>query len=770
MGALIAVAAAIAFFARFLLRPADTRPWNLVLVSIDTLRADQLSAYGGSVQTPAIDRLQREGVLFESVQTVAPLTLPAHASLFTARWPYTHGVRDNVGFYLRPGASTLASHLKANGYRTGGFVGAFVLDSRFGIDQGFEHYFDEFDALENDVAGGFVSQRSGADVVARAREWMAGVAGESPFFAFVHLFEPHTPYEPPERFVRGSDDTSLYRAEVAYADALFGELLVWLDANDLSERTLVVLTSDHGESLGEHGETTHGYFIYESTLSVPLILRYPGAPAGRRVSGLASLVDVAPTILDLMGLPALHGAEGTSLVRRIGDPASSGEASAYAETFLPRLHYGFSPLRSLRKGRHKLILAPRPELYDLEADPAESHNLFDENPAEAGRLMAELSEIVLADERPEAGAIDLDADSRERLQALGYLGGGGIFRPAETTTLLSDPKDRLEVYHALNDPTLSSLEPADGAAFREALARLAIVVREEPVIPRAHVLYGDLLLKAGKPHEAVRIFGDLAARGESFDAFFGLGVAHQQSGELAAAERAFTRALEIEPQNTKSHFRLSEVEAARGNVEAAERWLTSAIVLSPNRVLREKLATLYMKAGRKKDARAVRAKIAEDFSSDPIASYNLGQTLLVEGDPSGALEMFRAAAELDPNNPDIEHGIGNALLSSGDPRAALEAYAVAVALAPCFAGAHANRGTAFMQIGRVETAIESFRKAISCEPAYIPGYRNLAAALLQSEDLAGAIETLGRAQELSPNDPEIRRQLAELTAYRDRGR
>ena len=520
---MVAAITAVAAVVFYVTSAPPAPPRHLIVVSIDTLRPDVLAPYGGEVETPSLERLASEGVLFENARTVAPTTLPAHASLFTATWPHTHGVRDNVGFYLADGTATLASHLRKHGYRTGGFVSAFVLDSAFAIDQGFEHYVDDFDATAETVDAGFVSQRSGEDVLDAAERWLADVTSDDgegdrspffasegdrqPFFAFVHLFEPHTPYEPPPGYARGTDDRSLYLGEVAYADALVGRLLQWLDERDLTNDTLIVVTSDHGESLGEHGEKTHGYFIYESTLAIPLVMRYPGAPAGTRVPELVRLVDVAPTVLELLDLPPLVGAEGVSVAQSIASPGTGEETAAFAESFFPRLHYGWSELRSIRRGRHKLIAAPSPELYDLEADPGESNNLFATNDDVAQRLLSELEPVLAADEGAVAGRID--RETRERLESLGYVSGGASTATPTRASELADPKVRLDVYQTLNDPTLSSVAPADGDAFESALERLEETIASEPAIPRARVLYGDLLLRAGRFTDAARNFREL---------------------------------------------------------------------------------------------------------------------------------------------------------------------------------------------------------------------------------------------------------------------
>ncbi len=298
---------------------------NVVLVTVDTLRADRLGAYGNaSGLTPNLDRLARSGVVFENASAAAPLTLPSHASILTGTYPLRHGVRDNGGYHLAPESVTLAETLAARSYRTGAFVGAFVLDSRWGLDQGFERYFDDFDFESfDDVSLGSVSRR-GDEVVSEALAWMGG-AKAGPFFAWLHLYDPHAPYEPPEpyRSRRAGERYGLYDGEVVYVDELIGRLLDWLSRESLDEATVVVVMADHGEALEDHGELDHGFFIYDATMKVPFIIRAPALPKGVRVRAQVRSIDLMPTVLDLVGLPPEPSVQGTSLL-----PLALGESRA----------------------------------------------------------------------------------------------------------------------------------------------------------------------------------------------------------------------------------------------------------------------------------------------------------------------------------------------------------------------------------------------------------------------------------------------------------
>jgi arylsulfatase A-like enzyme/Flp pilus assembly protein TadD len=733
--AVLAVAAPLLYLT--IQRDRKSRPtgWNLVLVSVDTLRADHLSSYSTtSVRTPHMDRLASEGVLFENVSTVAPTTLPAHASLLTGLTPVVHGVRDNVGFYLDDRLTTLAEHLKIQGYDTAAFVGAFVLDSRFGLDRGFDRYDDEVEGGEEEVASGFVAQRRGAVVLESALAWM-GSRGETarPFFAFIHFYDPHTPYEA----------SGGYRAEVAYVDSLVGQLLAWLEERHLEGRTLVVLTADHGESLGEHGEQTHGLFLYESTLRIPLLLRYPGAPARTRISEPTQITDVASAILDVLGLPPM--------------PGGKSARGLYAETFLPRLHYGWSELRSLTLWPHKLVMAPKPELYDLSKDPGETKNLIDELPDVARALGRELETMVASPAVPQS----VDRETLEKLKALGYAGS-----TVPSAGELPDPKDRLEIYRVLNDPAIQSLRPEDGPAFEKALSDLKDILTREPRIPRTYALYGELLLQASRGSEAAEVFqGLVALEPKSFEGHYGLGVALQNLGREDAAIAGFGKAVEIDPRNTKSYLRLSEAEIARGNSDAAEGWLRRAIAVHEDRVLVDRLAQVLLQSGqsgKRSEARALLGGLAAKAPKDALAAYNLGQLLLVEGETESALVELRRAAALAQSDPDVHQALGSALALSGRRDEAVESFRRAVELAPCFAAAHANLGAAYAELGRLPEAAAALEKAVSCDPTYAAGFKNLAAIQFQMGNLDRAITAMRGALRASPDDRELQNSLREL--------
>ena len=436
------VVALLAVFAGVLLWTLSERRPNVLIVSIDTLRADRLASYGyAHAQTPVLDRLAASGLRFTQATTVAPLTLPAHASLFTGTFPTFHGVRDNGQFYLADEQTTLAEVFKGQGYRTGGFVGAFVLDRRWGIAQGFDTYFDNFDLSKYELAAGIdAAQRPADEVVSRAMAWLKE-ASNKPSFAWVHLYDPHAPYAAPEPFASRFPATmhGAYDAEVAFVDAQVGRLLDAL--GDARDETIVVVTGDHGESLGEHQEQQHGFFVYDAVTQVPLIVAAPGISPGAPTDQVR-IVDVMPTVLEAAGIPVPAAVQGRSLL-----PAARGQRLdllALSESWYPRYHYGWSELTAVRDGRYKFIAAPRRELYDLLNDPGERTNLAPFNPQRVAALERALGEITGAtsgSSKPQAPQ-QVDPDVEERLRALGYVGSSLSPRALEDRPR-GDPKDKI---------------------------------------------------------------------------------------------------------------------------------------------------------------------------------------------------------------------------------------------------------------------------------------------------------------------------------------
>jgi arylsulfatase A-like enzyme/Tfp pilus assembly protein PilF len=560
------------------------------VVTVDTLRPDALGWVSGANATPAIDRLAREGFAFPAAVAPAPLTFPSHAALMTGLLPRRLGLRDN-GQVLGPGTPTLAERLKQRGYATAAFVSGYPLDSAFGLDRGFDHYDDTLAA----AAGGDLERPAGPTISAALR-WLQGA--QAPWHLWVHLYDPHYPYEPPAGHLRPGP-RGAYDGEVAYADAAVGELFEGVAAR--GGRTLTVFAGDHGESLGEHGEGTHGFFIYDSTVLVPLVVHLPGTVAPGSSRAPARLLDVVPTVLDLLGTPAVPGLDGVSLGPVLSGKGTAAEP-AYVETWQPWLSYGWSPLRAVRHRGYKLIEAPRAELYALESDPGETRNRIAEEPAKAAELLAVLR---AAQSLPSAAAESVsDPDAVARLRALGYAGTGAVAGEPPATGL-RDPKDGAALRDLLTrgdqllregrfkeavPPFEAVLHQDPGNRFallrsgtallragdaRAAVVRLRRAVELEPGSPDARWAFAEALGRAGRPADAVGQWMEATRlQPRRAEAWANLGSALGLAGKVQEAVPALGRALELDPGNPRLLARLAFAEHGAGKLEDAARHLT----------------------------------------------------------------------------------------------------------------------------------------------------------------------------------------------------
>ncbi|HEV2984668.1 MAG TPA: sulfatase-like hydrolase/transferase [Vicinamibacterales bacterium] len=441
----------------------------IIVVSIDTLRADHLPAYGyRKVKTPAIDALAADGVVFERAYSHAPQTLPAHAALLSGRLPFETGVRDNVGFTVRPGERMLPQMLRERGFATGGVVSAYVLRKETGINQGFDFFDDDMPAASHELTIGQL-QRNGADSEAIAERWLDTV-GTSRAFLFLHLYEPHKPYWPPERFSQYAP----YDGEIAYSDEIVGKLIRYLKSHQLYDRSTIVLLSDHGEGLGDHGEQEHGLFVYEEAIHVPLIIKQEGNEgAGRRVGDLVQHIDLVPTMLKLVKAPAPGNLRGRSLKPLLDGSGHLDAAPVYSEALYARYHFGWSELTALTDDRYRYIKAPREELYDLEGDPRERVNIAEDRPQPRQAMRGALDRVAAG--ATIQGQSQVSADTRERLQALGYVGASSDVSTTRGDAL-PDPKDKREILEKYRAATDLAAE----RKWSQSIILLQQILREEP--------------------------------------------------------------------------------------------------------------------------------------------------------------------------------------------------------------------------------------------------------------------------------------------------
>ncbi len=704
-----------------LLRLLHRAPPNVLLISIDTLRADHVGCYGDrSADTPRLDALAAEGLRFADAVTVAPLTLPAHSSLMTGRFPSHHGVRDNGGFYLSDSEVTLAEVLRSRGYRTGGFVSAFVLDARWGISQGFDHYFDDFDLSKYEGKGMDAVQRRGDETVGKALAWLAEDA-ERPFFAWVHLYDPHAPYAAPEGYASRFPATAAgaYDAEIAWTDSLVGRLLEGLSAARRLDRTLVIVVGDHGESLGEHREPTHGFFIYDATIHVPLIVAGPGVPS-RTVKEQVRIVDVMPTALGLLGVPQPAGVDGRDLLAGDrGGAAADPAPPALSETWYPRFHYGWSELVALRDGRFKLIRAPRPELYDLKEDPGELEDLAARNPERVTTMLRALGDFQarVGGAGPTRPTHAVDPEVEERLAALGYTASGPSARALEDRPR-GDPKDKIDLYNLLKDAGGDSAE----GRLDEAIAKVHQALARDPEIIEGHTLLGNIHLKAKRYDDAVKAYREALALDPSYEsAVFSLAETHKQMGRLEDAEAGFERMRRLDPQATKPLWQLADIWMQRGQFDRAEEALKEAL-------------------GRKVDRPTFLLKLGECYIE-----------MKRNGDAEAALrEALQGKADL----PSAHYDLGLVHEALGQTREAMEEYEAELARSPKAFRASFNLGKLLLQAGRPEDAVGRFRSTVEANPDFGTGYLFLAKALLDSGRL-GEVEAAARKGLASHPEPDI---------------
>jgi choline-sulfatase len=634
--------------------PLPPLPDHVLIITVDTLRADRLGIYGGrGVDTPNMDRLAHEGAMAPEANVQAPLTRPSHVSLFTGLYPAQHGIRDNISPALAADVPTMAEAFKAAGFRTAGFVSSIVLSRQSGLGRGFDDFSDRFD-LGADAAdeGRFLDilEKRGDVAVADAIAWLDGHTAHRTF-AWVHLYDPHAPYEPPEPYASRYADRP-YDGEVAWSDELVGRLDAALTRLGIRDRTLVVLTSDHGEALGEHGEAVHGFFLYEATLRVPLIIRGPGVRPGTRISVTVRSVDLFPTVLELAGLHApktTRAVAGRSLAAavRVGAATLSDEPS-FAESLTPKLHYGWSDLRSLRDGRWKFIRAPRPELYDLARDPGEMHNLVDAESARARALGAVLDRH-LADDMParKTTSMDVPPDLIEKLGALGYVSGGGATGGEAGG---ADPKDKIEDYRTLNALLHEGLLSLRDRHYGQSAARFRELQARGIDSFESHYYYGEALLGLGRWREAAAEFERAIPRLPGFAASY-LTLAdcrvatHDRNGAIDAVQRG-VRAV---PSDPRLYRRLGDLYRDRGDLELALSAFREAIARDASEASQWNSIGMILGANGKlaEAERAFREAVQRD-PREARYTYNLGLTLQREHRADDAVPYFQKTLELDP--------------------------------------------------------------------------------------------------------------------------
>ena len=652
---------------------------SVILITIDTLRADHVGCYGAqTVKTPTLDALAHDGVVFERAISQVPLTWPSHAVILTGTYPFQNGVQDFTGQPLAPQFRSVAQAFQQAGYATGAVVSAFVLDRSWGLARGFGFYDDAFSAETFEKKDTSLVDRRAGESVAHAIAWLKKTP-RHPFFLWLHLYDPHSPYDPPEPF-RSEYHSHLYDGEIAYADHELGNLMRWLKQNHLYDSSLIVALSDHGESLGEHGEDEHGFFIYNATVHVPLIVKPPagsGIATGRRREPVETTA-VAPTLLQLAGVTdskdsihaqfqsqSLLGAKlGAKLSAKSGANQAPGDAIgdatkdlAYSETFYPFSSFGWSPLHALESGRFHFIEAPKPELYDLETDPGETRNIASEQPATVA-VLREKMQVLLAHNpftRQNAGAGNLSPDAQEKLRALGYFGFRAAVSPESLKNGLADPKDKLWEFNSI----LRAQDAFERKDDDQAENLLAEVQQKDPQIYVIPFLLGESALR-------------------------------QQNWEKTADQ--LQRCLELNSNFDNAMTGLALALSKLGRAEEAKNWLNKAVQSNPQNYR---------------------------------AWYQIG--LLDAGnDPAAALASYQKAITIQPNFSPGQRGMGMALFQQKDYAGAAIHLEKALSLGMEDAKLHNFLGICYSQTGRIAKAVREHQRAIELDPKLAEAHLNLA--------------------------------------------
>ena len=596
------------------------RPLNVVVVTVDTLRPDHLQCYGyPDIETPALDGLARRGVLFENAVAQTPLTPPSHASIFTGQYPTVHKVRNTGGFVLQSSSRPLARILQEQGWDTAAFIGSAVLKKLFGFNNGFAVYDDEMPRPGKRNEFREDPERKASVVVDHAIDWLEKRSPDRPFFLWVHIYDPHLPYKPPPEFASKYKGRP-YDGEIAYADQQIARLFEAVGKKSPAGKTITAVLSDHGESLGEHGEQTHGVFIYDSTLRIAFLMSGPGIPAGVRVKQQARTIDFLPTLLDLMGGQA-PDIQGVSLV-----PAFSGKAVAsdisYAETLYPKMNMNWAELRAIRTSRWKYIRAPRAELYDLNSDPRETTNVIQQHAPEAQNLEAHLKAFLSPDGKGEkVNTAMLDNRVMDQLKSLGYLSAASG-RSYELTGAGTDPKDATEILQLIDQAENSGTSLPE--TKRIELLRRALA--KDPRNPSLYYQLGGRLEKNGRYDEAFELYRTALSTGI-------------ESGRL--------------------HSRMADLLLRRGEKDRAIVEYENAGQINPADLdSQNNLATAYLEKGRLDDAERVFKWILANDGDYAAAQNGMGLVSIQKRDTVAARAYFERAAHLDPELVEVHMNLG----------------------------------------------------------------------------------------------------------------
>ena len=628
---------------------------NIILITLDTTRSDHLGLYGYQKNTtPNIDRLGKECAVFEQAITPVPLTLPAHVSILTGTYPAYHNVRDNSIYQLSSDAITLAEVLKKNGYQTAGFVAAYVLHRKFGLNQGFDIYNDDFSAGRRSSL--VYAEKDAKAVTDAVINWLS--AGfKQPLFLWVHYYDPHDPYTPPPEYSKRTG--SAYDGEIAYMDEQFGRLMSNLKGRKLLDNSLVIIVGDHGEGLKQHQEEYHGIFLYDTTLKVPLILCNASPDfVSKKITSQVSLLDLFPTIVNFLEIEGYKSNQGTNLLPLIKGIASP-EVPIYLETMLPFFTYGLSPMEGVRTSSHKFVKAPKSELFDLTKDKGENTNLFKMDTERAKKMLNKMNKIkseILPPLKPTMMAVD--KESMEMLASLGYLS-----LPTQNVpkTNLLDPKDHIGIFEKFTDA-----QDAMGAGkYPEALEVLKRIKKKIPDSHLVNFMMGQCNAELEKYQEALKLFEAEKSYYREI-AFMSTGNVYFKMRDFEKAIAAYQEALKINPDMFEAYVASGEIYVLQGKINEAEPLLAKADQKKINDAKLRFLQGLVMAI--KQNYNAAESYFKEAIKLSPnygMAYASLGKVSMEKGDNRSALMYYQRAMSLVPNNKDIILTLASLYLKPG---------------------------------------------------------------------------------------------------------
>ncbi len=741
---------------------------RVLLISIDTCRADHLRCYGFPRPiTPHIDEVAADGILFTNVISPVPMTLPSHSTMLTGTIPPYHGVHDNLMYGLGQNNVTLAQIFRRESFTTGAIVGTFVLDSQFGLDQGFDTYDDRFENYDATIK---LTERKGSDISRLAIEWLEDHQDQK-FFLFAHYYDPHAIYEPPEPF--GSDyENDLYAGEIAYTDHCIGQVIQKLKDLELYDSTLIIITSDHGELLGEHGEPTHSYFIYQNVLRVPLIFKLPQTPGNtsikskegpRRIHSIAGLVDIVPTICGLLDTECPAAARGIDLSDTLlGDVPPSEERQLYCES-LTATKYDANGLLGLVSERWKYIQTTRPELYDLDSDPGEQKNLAELEVQIAQKFQTQLEKLLDDQVRQlEDSNITPGSDAIRNLESLGYV-SGTVSEDLNFDRTKEDPKDAIKL-HEGNSELLALIAQKKHVRARQLCTKL---LESHPDYIMLYIHLARIAMDERDMTGAVVYLEQaLEINQEDANTHHYMGLALVELGRIDEAIDHYRRALETRPDaGAETHTALGLALMTQGKTEEAIRHHRAALRENPKLADGHNNLGAALSSQGEFDESITHLRQSLHYNPDHAeAHYNLGNALYQQGKHDEAISLFRKAIAIKPDLFEAHYNLAMAMSKRDKVDPAIHHYRQAIRFNPGLSQAWNNLGNLLARLGQLEEAIQHYEKALEIKNDYAFAHIGLAGALRAKGDLRRALDHFRQADRLLPNHPLVLSGMAWILA------